>query len=86
MGGETLQRPATEQQASGRYHWTVDSFYFGNFIAKAGSGGFGGEGFVGVEDADGQLQWLAFFNDSNPFVRLSMEGNILEAVSNTGNS
>jgi hypothetical protein len=42
MGGETLQRPATEQQASGRYHWTVDSFYFGNFIAKAGSGGFGG--------------------------------------------
>lgn len=27
MGVATLQRPATKQQAPGRYHWTVDSFY-----------------------------------------------------------
>jgi hypothetical protein len=52
----------------------------------AGEGGMGADGFVGVEDLDtGNIQWVAFFDCSNPFVEVEIKENILTVTSSYGN-
>ena len=48
---------------------------------KAGPGTFGGDGFVALEDSNGNLCWIAFFQDSNPFMKLVLEEDIVMATS-----
>jgi hypothetical protein len=46
--------------------------------AVGGDGGFGADGFVGLLK-NNKLCWFAFFDDSNPFLELKIEGNLLIA-------
>ena len=46
-----------------------------------GEGGFGSDGFVAVSRvSDGYLIWIAFFEDSNPFIQLSVNNNCSEIL------
>lgn len=56
-----------------------------NIRLVAGEAGWGGDGFVAVENLDSnQLQFLLFFDNSNPFVEIDfLDSNIL-ALSNLG--
>lgn len=50
-----------------------------------GQGGMGGDGFVALlVGAEGKLEWLAFFDCSNPFEEVRVEGRDVLAVSNLG--
>ncbi len=43
-----------------------------NLRITGGEGGFGGDGFVALShSSDDQLIWIAFFEDSNPFIQVS---------------
>ncbi|RYG73784.1 hypothetical protein EON80_02980 [bacterium] len=52
---------------------------------KCGEGTQGGDGFVALESQDGTLIWVAFFRNSNPFMKLRIEGNDAIATSEYGN-
>lgn len=44
-----------------------------NLLVYGGEGGFGADGFVALSRiSDDYLNWLAFFDDSNPFVEVSI--------------
>jgi len=46
-----------------------------------GEGGFGSDGFVAVSHiSDEQLVWVAFFENSNPFVQISINNNASEIL------
>jgi hypothetical protein len=85
---ETSAIPVKDLLTRGDLGWveidTYIQFRWEGFLAKAGAGAFGGDGFIGVQKASGHLLWLAFFQNSNPFVSLSMSLDMLQAVSNTG--
>lgn len=51
----------------------------------AGESDWGSDGFVAVlERNTRQLVWLAWFDCSNPFARLAVHGEVLEATSTLG--
>lgn len=51
--------------------------------AVAGECGMGGDGYIALlENGDRQIRWLAFFDFSNPFERLSFEANYIIAHNN----
>jgi hypothetical protein len=53
------------------------------FHAYGGEGSFGGDGFVAlVTIKDGALQWAAVFDESNPFVEISLSKDYVDAISN----
>lgn len=50
-----------------------------------GEGSWGGDGFVAcIDRMAGRLRWIAFFQHSNPFVRLRLEGARIVAENNHG--
>jgi len=50
-----------------------------------GEGSYGCHGYVVCADlATNRLRWLAFFQESNPFVRAQCRGEVIEATSNMG--
>jgi hypothetical protein len=52
-----------------------------------GEGSFGCYGFVACTDlATERLLWLAFFQESNPFVRAHCRGDTIEATTNLGHT
>lgn len=54
-------------------------------VVACGEGGMGGDGFVAVlKSGNRELVWLAFFDASNPFIRASLAGDIVHAVSSLG--
>lgn len=54
----------------------------GGLVVTCGEGAQGGDGFVAVCEADDQrLKWLAFFQGSNPFKRVTVEHDRVVAVS-----
>lgn len=53
----------------------------GGAMAECGEGSFGGDGYVSITDSEGNLSWLLFLDDSNPFVRLEQRGKHLVAIS-----
>ncbi len=54
---------------------------------SCGEGGWGGEGFVAVSRIEGDyLIWIAFFDVSNPFVKISFHENEIFGVTNLGNT
>ena len=55
-----------------------------DMITVAGEGGFGEDGFVALLNQSGDLSWIAFFDCSNPFVKVSLTEVEVRATSNTG--
>ncbi|WP_437624741.1 hypothetical protein [Sorangium sp. So ce1151] len=51
-----------------------------------GEGSMGGDGFVAVSDAGGELRWVAFFQGSNPFERAWLEEDVVVAMSTHGHT
>lgn len=50
-----------------------------------GEGGSGSEGFVAITNADnGEIAWIAFFNESNPFEAIEFVGEHVVAKTNLG--
>lgn len=43
-----------------------------NAVIYCGDGGMGGDGFVLVESKTGSFEWLAFFENSNPFEKIEI--------------
>lgn len=53
-----------------------------NLIVRGGEGGFGGDGFVALSRiSDSDLIWIAFFDYANPFIEVSMKGDLVVATS-----
>lgn len=53
----------------------------GKYEIYGGEGSFGGDGFVAVTSEGGQkLEWIAFFEDSNPFVELQTDEEFVYGV------
>jgi hypothetical protein len=51
----------------------------------AGEGGWGGDGFVAIENKETKaLEFLLFFDNSNPFVEIDFDESRVIAVSNLG--
>lgn len=58
-----------------------------NLRVYGGEGGHGSEGFIAVTQiSTGHLLWLAYFDCSNPFERVSVTNGIVIGVSNLGDS
>jgi len=58
-----------------------------NLRIFGGEGAHGSEGFVAVaEITTGHLVWLAYFDCSNPFEKVSFANGVVVAVSNLGHS
>ena len=56
-----------------------------DIVIAGGEGGIGSDGFVAVlRTSDRHLMWLAFFDDSNPFIKVSFLNGIVIAFSNLG--
>lgn len=53
--------------------------------AVAGEGGYGGDGFVALLNERKELLWLAFFDCSNPFTKLTIVDQQVVAFSSLGN-
>ena len=53
-------------------------------VAVAGEGGLGADGFLAVTDMANFLRWIAFFDFSNPFVRVELKGGKVLAENNLG--
>lgn len=57
-----------------------------NFEVLSGEASYGSDGFIAViNSSNHELCWLAFFNCSNPFNKLEVEGNELRVWSTHGN-
>ncbi|MGC4064588.1 MAG: hypothetical protein QM784_08080 [Polyangiaceae bacterium] len=52
-----------------------------HYVAIGGEGGFGSDGFVALLERDLRLLWLAFFDWSNPFTKVSVEDAVVTATS-----
>ncbi|HEX5718822.1 MAG TPA: hypothetical protein VF179_21855 [Thermoanaerobaculia bacterium] len=75
---ETLSREGLEWTTLGSLTEVLDST--GNIRVCGGEGGMGADGFVAVAEASqNRLQWIAFFENSNPFVEVGLEGNQITA-------
>ncbi|MCP4600753.1 MAG: hypothetical protein GY847_09510 [Proteobacteria bacterium] len=58
-----------------------------NIRVFAGEGGLGADGFVAVLKAsDSQLEWVAFFENSNPFVEVELRETEVLAKTNLSNT
>lgn len=54
-------------------------------IYSCGEGGFGSDGYVScVNSNSGELEWIAFFEESNPFVLLKVMRDHIEATNSHG--
>ncbi|MCK6588071.1 MAG: hypothetical protein L6Q76_10845, partial [Polyangiaceae bacterium] len=54
-------------------------------LLSCGEGAMGNEGFVAASDASsGQIRWVAFFNCSNPFIRVCAKDDNVVAENNHG--
>ena len=53
-------------------------------VAIGGEGGMGSDGFVAVTDFANRLQWIAFFDFSNPFVSVGFRNGEVIAENNLG--
>jgi hypothetical protein len=54
-------------------------------VVSSGCGMMGGDGFVSVAQAgDEMFSWMAFFESSNPFTEVGLEGSEVVAVSSLG--
>lgn len=51
---------------------------------KAGEGSMGSDGVIALFDEADHLQWIAFFDFSNPFERVRFEGETVVAENNLG--
>jgi hypothetical protein len=51
---------------------------------ECGEGSEGAEGFVALSRRDGHLVWLAYLENSNPFMTAAIEGGRINATSNLG--
>lgn len=72
-------------------HWTsiielaAISWEAGGLRASCGGGGYGSDGFVAVcRLEDNYLNWIAFFQSSNPFDKIDIVGTDVIAVSTYG--
>ncbi len=58
-----------------------------NIRVFAGEGGLGADGFVAVvKVSDSQLEWVAFFENSNPFVEVELRETEVLAKTNLSNT
>ena len=55
-----------------------------DILAVAGECGMGADGFIALLNPDRSFRWVAFFDFSNPFVALRLEGDDLLAENNHG--
>lgn len=56
-----------------------------NIIVSCGEGSYGGDGFVEVRSyLENKLLWIAFFDNSNPFVEVKVEERKIIATNNQG--
>ncbi|MGD9636814.1 MAG: hypothetical protein AB7G28_11585 [Pirellulales bacterium] len=56
-----------------------------NLCVQGGEGGLGGDGFVAALKLDtGNLLWIAFFTESNPFVSIELYENEVLSLTNHG--
>lgn len=55
-----------------------------NIIIVGGECGMGEDGFVAVTDAGGQISWIAYFDFSNPFVKVDLLSEGIIAENNLG--
>lgn len=55
-----------------------------DIVVIGGEGGMGSDGFVAVTDLANQLQWLAFFDFSNPFVSVELLNEEIIGTNNLG--
>jgi hypothetical protein len=53
-------------------------------VVTAGEAGMGSDGFVAVADLSNQLQWIAFFDFSNPFISVEVSGDEVVSRNNLG--
>lgn len=54
-------------------------------LIQVGEGSMGGDGFVAaLEYSSKRLLWVAFFENSNPFVDVKIEGDLVLATNNHG--
>lgn len=54
-----------------------------NLLVQAGEGAMGGDGFVASSDlASKKLFWIAFFENSNPFVDIRVTDDVIQAINN----
>lgn len=57
-----------------------------NLSAYCGEGSWGGDGYIALVQADSnQPIWIAYFDESNPFVSVELSADCVIAVSNHGN-
>ncbi|WP_139273992.1 hypothetical protein [Saccharopolyspora flava] len=49
-----------------------------------GDGSFGSEGFCGQLDGDGELKWVVYLEECNPFVEIAVEGEFATFRSSSG--
>ena len=47
----------------------------------AGETSYGSEGFVAYQSSDRELRWVLIFSNSNPFVRVTCDGETISAMS-----
>jgi len=53
-----------------------------NIKIYCGGGGYGGEGFIVAESIDLGVKWIAYFEESNEFLRCEINGNTIIAYNN----
>ena len=56
-------------------------YAFQNYHIFCGEGSYGGDGFVTAVSGN-EIQWLAFWEDANPFIKIQSHENQLEITNN----
>ena len=56
-------------------------YVFQNYHIFCGEGSYGGDGFVTAVSGN-EIQWLAFWEDANPFIKIQSHENQLEITNN----
>jgi hypothetical protein len=55
-------------------------------VLQGGECDHGSEGYFALLDPDRSLQWVAFFENSNPFVAITLDGSVATVRSSNGNA
>lgn len=53
-----------------------------SIVISCGEGGYGSEGFIIVECNNKSIKWVAFFEESNPFEKIQIVGDVIYAYNN----
>ncbi len=59
----------------------LNKFASNDYIVSVGEGSFGGDGFVRLDDNNGNLIWFLFLDNSNPFINAEVKNDCIEVVS-----